>query len=154
MVTSRVPRRQQGATLLVSMVLLLAIMLFAVSAIRTSTVTLKIAGNTQAREEAAAAAQLAIDQIISDPANFYNPVSRTVMVSLRGAGSAAYAVNVAAPACLKSHQVDGYSVDFAESAPKETYWDIVATVDDPVTGAAVTVHQGVRVRLNATAACA
>ena len=49
--------------------------------------------------------------------------------------------------------VDGYSVDFAESAPKDSYWDIKAVVTDTRTGAAATLHQGAKVRLDSTATC-
>ena len=49
--------------------------------------------------------------------------------------------------------MDGYSVDFADSAPKDSYWDIAVQVTDTRTGATATAHQGVKVRLDATANC-
>ena len=57
--------RQRGATLIVGLIMLIALTLLVVSAIRSGTTNLRIAGNTQIQEEAKAAAQQAIEQYIS-----------------------------------------------------------------------------------------
>jgi Tfp pilus assembly protein PilX len=146
-------RKQRGATLLVGLVMLVVLTLLVVSAIRVSSTNLKVVGNMQVKSEAVAAAQQAIEGILSDVTNFYTPTLRTTTVDINNDSIADYTVAVSAPTCLKLVAVDGYSVEFAESAPKDSYWDIRAVVTDTRTGAAATVHQGAKVRLDATATC-
>lgn len=146
-------RRQQGATLLVGLIMLVVLTLLVVSGIRTSNANLKIVGNVQARDEAAAQSQQALEDMLSDVSNFYAPAPKRLQVDADGDGSAEYTVEVSAPVCLKLVTVDGYSVDFADSAPKDSYWDIAAQVTDARTGASTTARQGVRVRLDSTANC-
>lgn len=60
------PRRSQsGATLLVSLVMLIMLTLFAISAMNTSLVNLRMTGNMQARTEALDATQRALETVIS-----------------------------------------------------------------------------------------
>jgi len=146
-------RRQQGATLLVGLIMLVVLTLLVVSGIRTSNANLKIVGNVQARDEAAAQAQQALEDVLSDVNNFYTPAPRTRTVDADGDGSAEYTVVVSAPECLKLVTVDGYSIDFADSAPRDSYWDVAVQVTDNRTGATATAHQGVKVRLDSTANC-
>lgn len=148
------PARQRGLSLLVSLVMLVVLTLLVVSAIRMSNAQLRTVGNMQVQNEAVAAAQQAIEQIVGDVSNFYTPVAKTVSVDVNGDGANDYSVSVSAPVCLRMAPVSGYSADFADSAPKETFWDIKAVVTDlRGTGAAATVHQGIRVRLSANATC-
>jgi Tfp pilus assembly protein PilX len=58
-------RRERGATLLVTLVMLIIITLFAVSAFNTASVNIKTVGNMQARQEALAAATRTIEETIS-----------------------------------------------------------------------------------------
>ncbi len=60
-------RRQRGITLIVTMVMLLALSMLAVWAYNSSTANMRIVGNTQARQEAFAAAQAAVEKTISSP---------------------------------------------------------------------------------------
>src|SRR5258708_13150595 len=61
---------QQGATLIVSLIMLVAMTLFAVSAINLSTMNLKIAGNMQAQRLMEMAAQHAIERMLSTPPDY------------------------------------------------------------------------------------
>ena len=140
--------RQHGTSLLLSLVMLVVLTLLVVSAIRMSNSNLKTVGNMQFKNEAAAAAQQAIEkQVMGDVSNFYTPVDQPI-TTIPG-----YTGTVFAPVCLKMMAVSGYSVDFAASAPKDTYWDIKAVVTDTRTGASATIHQGVKVRMDSTATC-
>lgn len=142
-----VARRQKGSSLLLSLVMLVVLTLLVVSAIRMSNSNLKTVGNMQVRNEAAAAAQQAIEQqVMSDVGNFYTLVDQAIAIN-------GYTGTIFAPVCLKMVAITGYSVDFAASAPKDTYWDIKAVVTDTRTGASATVHQGVKVRMDSTATC-
>lgn len=59
--------RQEGATLLIALVMLVMLTLFAISAMNTSTTNLKIVGNMQQQSEALGASQAAIEAAISTP---------------------------------------------------------------------------------------
>lgn len=59
--------RQQGATLLVTLVMLIMLTLFAISAMNTSTDNMKMVGNMQERAEAFDAAQATVELAISTP---------------------------------------------------------------------------------------
>lgn len=142
-----------GATLVVSLIMLVVLTLLAVTAIRMSNVNFRTIGNMQVRNEAVAAAQQAIEQVISNSANFTTPVAQQIGIDINNDGVADYTVNVSAPTCLKMVSVPGYSVDFAASAPQTAYWDIKAVVSDSRTGAKVTVHQGVKMVMDASATC-
>ena len=57
--------RQHGATLLIVMIILIMLTLFAVSALNTGNINLKVVGNMQTRAEASDISQSVIDQTIS-----------------------------------------------------------------------------------------
>lgn len=144
---------QRGATLLVGLVMLVVLTLLVVSAMHSSTVNLRIAGNMQARSEAAAAAQQAVEQVISSTAIFYAPAAQSIPVDIDHDGDADYTVNIESPTCLKMTAAAGYSALFAASAPQDSNWDIKSTVTDNRTGAKITLHQGIKVRLAAGSLC-
>ena len=140
-------QRQHGASLLLSLVMLGVLTLLVVSAVRMSHTNIKTVGNMQFKNEAAAAAQQAIEQqVMGSLSNFYTPVDQPISIN-------GYTGTISAPTCIKMVTVPGYSVDFAASVPKDTFWDIKAVVTDTRTGATATVHQGARVRMDATATC-
>jgi Tfp pilus assembly protein PilX len=60
-------RRQQGATLLVTMVMLIMLTLLAISAMNTSTNNLRMVGNMQLRNEAIDVSQRVVEETISTP---------------------------------------------------------------------------------------
>ena len=147
-------RKQAGISLVVGLVMLLVLTLLVVSAVRMGNSSLRIVGNHQTRSEATAAAQQAIETVVSSSANFYTPAAQTANIDINNDGAADYTVQTAAPACLQMVPADGYSYDFSASAPQDTYWDIAATAtDNRGSGVSVTVHQGVKVRMDPTATC-
>lgn len=140
-------RQQRGVSLVLSLVMLVVITLLVVSAVRMSNTNLKSVGNMQVKNEAMAVAQQAIEnQVMSSVSNFYTPVDQAISIN-------GYTGTISAPVCLKMVPVSGYSVEFAASAPKDTYWDIRAIVTDTRTGASVTVHQGVKMRMDSSVTC-
>jgi len=62
---TRPQHREQGATLLVTMIMLIMLTLFALSAMNTSIVNLRMVGNMQNRAEALDATQKTIEAVIS-----------------------------------------------------------------------------------------
>jgi Tfp pilus assembly protein PilX len=109
-----IPSRQIGATLLVSLIMLVLITLLAVTSFRIGKANLQIAGNMQQRNQAFPAAQGAIEQVISGtqftttPTNAIpnpcNNVANTTCVDVNGDGVTD--VNVAVtPACVSTQVI-------------------------------------------------
>ena len=68
-------RRQSGATLMVTLIMLIMLTLFAVSAMNTSTTNLQVVGNMQTRTEALESSRTAIEQTISTPQFILQPTN-------------------------------------------------------------------------------
>jgi hypothetical protein len=88
-------RRQRGATLIVTLIMLIMLTLFAISAMNTSTTNLQVVGNMQTRHEGLRATQEAIEAVISTPRFLATPldavefpcgVQNTLCTDLNGDG--------------------------------------------------------------------
>ena len=170
------PRRQAGATLLISLVLLVMLTLFVLTVVNLTSINSRIAGNMQTQIEAQAAAQQAIEQIISTPYFTTNPQPATIAVNTGNIKT--YSVSVAKPTCIsvvpiKTTELDITNADDAaclgsaavvaagivgaggagDSLCSNSQWDIAGTVDDADTRAKVVLHQGVAVRVPVGTAC-
>lgn len=168
-------RTQSGATLVVALIMLVVLTLLVTSAIRSSTTNLRIAGNTQVQNEAAAAAQQAIEQIL-DGDFTSTPAGETITVDN---GAATYTVEVATPACNNSVPItsdeltnessedllcfgDGDALPVIDKDGKQIFssakcnkqvWELEATVKDPDTGAYARVTQGISKRIYLPTSC-
>ncbi len=139
-------QRQRGATLIVALIMLVLLTLFAVSGFNLASVNLKIVGNFEQQKTMEAVAQQAIEQVISNPANFnLTPTPTTVVVG-------GYPVAVSAPKCNYSSPAKGYSIKLGELTPEDTEWEIRAQVSHPL-GAQVAIVQGVSIRLSGPGNC-
>lgn len=151
-------RNQQGASLVVGLIMLTVITILVLSSYALTSAGNKAVGNMQFRNSAIAAANSAIEQLISLP--FTNdPSAKSITVDLNGDGTTDYTVDFADAECVNSYKVPGTTsapsslslgAAFVVSAPAYylTVWDLDATVTDAAAGASVQVHQGVRVRLS------
>lgn len=166
--------RQRGAALFVSLIMLVVITLFVVAAINMSTINLRITANTQARQEAIAAAQQAIEQVISR--NFTtSPQATSITVNLHNDQSKAdYTVAVAKPTCGNAVPItqaelaardnsdpddvscrgsgavahSGLAPPVDNSFCKTQQWDVNASVaDSGFSAVSVSVHQGIAKRV-------
>jgi Tfp pilus assembly protein PilX len=145
---------QRGSTLLVALVMLVLLTLTALSAMNASTNSVQVVGNAQFHEESNAAAQQAIERVISTR-NFIIAPPAAETIDINSDGKADYTVKFEpVPVCISYEPVNP-KIDKlprvcnqgAESfvACYWTVWDITAQVTDiNGTGAANTVHQGVR----------
>lgn len=146
-------RGQRGATLIIGLIMIVLITLIVVSSSALSTSNLKSVGNMQVREEASAAANQAVETLISSP--FTSALgAQTFAVDINKDGVNDYSVAVAVPTCIRALKVASAAPSDVELPPEMssgsvwgTEWDIDATVADPASGAAVRVRQGVRVVL-------
>jgi hypothetical protein len=147
-------RAQRGATLVIGLIMLVLITLMMTSAFMLSSGNLRAVGNMQFRSEAMAAANLAIEQVLGTDFS-EAPAAQTVNIDLDNDGTTDYAVEVAIPTCVRATVAKpalGSSLSLgtamSSSAFWNTVWDIDADVNDTATGAAIRIHQGVRVLLS------
>lgn len=98
-------RRQRGATLIVALVLLVAMSMLSVWAFNTGTTNLRVVGNSQARHEAVAAAQAAVEMTLSSPLFITDPVAvaaATIPVDVDGDTVSDYEAQLTPPpACYR-----------------------------------------------------
>ena len=161
MISKQVRRRQRGATMVVALIMLVLLTLFAISAMNASNTGLKIASNTQTRAEVTAAVQQEIDKAISvafTVPGAFTPGAKPVDINNDGAVD--YNVTVDPPRCLSDVPIPNASLpgdpvsqlcNFPRpsglSICSNTRWDIGARATDPISGASVTIHQGIGVRV-------
>jgi len=148
------PDKQQGATLIVGMIMIVLITLIVVNAFTVSSSNLKSVTNLQMREQALAAGNEALELVISS-AFTDSPVEQSIDVDIDKDGKVDYTVTVYTPTCVRAATVSTAAPSDVELGPGmsagstwNTDWDLDATVKDPVSGASVRVRQGVRVLLS------
>ena len=156
--------RQRGVTLIVGLIMLVLISLMVTTAFTLSTSNLKSVGNMQFRNESIAAANKAIEQIVTAPnfsAGFTTiPANQTITYDINGDGTIDYNVAVAQPVCVSAETVgaggagtcSGFRLGGSSSGAcgvtnYSTLWDIKATVTDVISGSSVVVRQGMRVEV-------
>jgi hypothetical protein len=117
------PSAQRGATLVIALIMLVALALLAVWAFNSSTANLRIVGNTQARQEAVAAVQNAIELTISSSAFTKNPTAvaaNPIAVDVNGDGVNDYSVTLSpAPYCYRYRVIPTSALDLSAPAFKD-----------------------------------
>ncbi|MFZ5959284.1 hypothetical protein ACOXVJ_17420 [Pseudomonas knackmussii] len=146
------PASQRGATLVIALVMLLMLMLMVGSAYTLSGSNLKAVGNMQFRNEAIAAANVGIEQVLSSSFTAA-PTAEQIAVDLNNDGTTDYTVSMAAPVCMRAttsspNGPTSSNLPGMSATNWNTVWDLDATVNDAVSGAAVKVRSGVRVQLS------
>ena len=153
--TSRNFGRQRGTALVVGMIMLVLITLMLVTALNLGTTNYRAMTNMQFRSEAVAAANKAIEQVISSPFTAA-PAAEVINVNLDNDVDDDYVVQIAEPQCVYAAQAfsaDPSSVTLppvmTASSTWNTVWDLDASVTPAsnVAGASVRIHSGVRVLL-------
>jgi len=147
-------RRQRGATLLVTLIMLVVLTLFAVTGFNLSNVNLKIVGNYQMRQITEAVAQQAIENVITTVTMFNAPAdtylcipSGTATTSGGTCGTGESKVTIDRPRCNYTTTARGYTKKLGELTPEDTNWDVRASYTDPLSGATAAIVQGVAVRM-------
>lgn len=138
--------RQRGATLLVSLIMLVVLTLFAVTGFNLSSVNLRIAGNFQMQKTMEAAAQEAIEQVLSSTAAF-GAGSQTITVGTYSVTVTGPLGGTTGPRCNYAVTAKGYTKKIGELTPEDTDWEFRAVVSDTSSGARAAIVQGVRMRL-------
>jgi len=148
--------RQSGATLVVGLIMLVSITLLMISAFSLSGGNLKAVSNMQFRNEAIAAANMAIEQTINinfvaiDPANY----PETIDIDIDQNNTIDYVVSIKAPLCIKATlapvnplALSGINSNVTNSSDYLTLWEIEATAQNQATGASVVAKQGISKQL-------
>lgn len=172
-------KKQQGATLIISLIMLMVVTMLVVYSMRSGNTNLRIAGNMQFQAEAYAATEVGIEQLIEQirATDLISKIpAQTIPVSLNGLQ---YNVQAAAPGkCLMEVTVLNDSLkDTPEDQPcrseigkdiilgfdgkpitapsecKNQLWELRADVIDSMSGARLTQIQGLTVRVPATVNC-
>lgn len=135
-------RRERGATLVVTLIMLLIMTLFAVAAVNLSNSNLRVIGNMQARTAAETAALYAIEDTLSSVAWFgaSAAIARTVTAPN------GLAVQVQGRSCQYALPASGYSA-VQPIVPEDTIWEFKVEVTDPVTNAKAAMWQGTKIRM-------
>ena len=171
-----ITHRQTGATLVVSLIMLVVITLLVVYSIRSGNTNLRIAGNMQTQQEAMAATHEVIEKVIDQIKNTDNLAGIAVQTATLPTGGVAQST---ALTCILETPVLNQDLDPANaqdvpcfaspdtdlpikadgtlssrlSSCKQQNWEIQASVNDPTTGAQVTQVQGIAIRVPSTVAC-
>ena len=158
------PGRQRGATLLIALIMLVVLTLFAITAIRTGNIGFRIVGNQQSQKLMEAAAQEAIEQVVSNLGNFdaatvIAPTATTAQRVCVNTTAGDPPVAIPPATCASGTQVDVSPVRCISTRrsqydsltqPMATFdnvWEVIATVTDTVSGAKATYHQGIKIRM-------
>jgi hypothetical protein len=154
-IASRHPQRGV-VTIFISMVMLILITIMVLAAYSLSTTNLRVVGNMQAREEAAAAANFIIERVLQNP--FYEDPQPELdqRVDINGDPVTFYRVDLVTPTCVRATKA-GIATSSSVTLPGmttlgayNTIWELDATATESVTGAKVRVIQAVRVLMSET----
>ena len=128
--------RQRGATLVITLVMLVLLTLFAVSAVTLSASTSKVVGNMQAKKTTDAIAQRVVDQVISEGL-FGDKRLVPVTPSWTPAGM-----------CIKvtERQCKAFTPTLLDPQTGTSVWEFDVLVQDSFTGAKSFIRQGVAVK--------
>ena len=120
-------RNQQGATLMITLIMLIMLTLFAISAMNTGTINLKVVGNMQTRSEATDISQGVIDQTISTTRFIETPAAavaapcagpNTVCTDINADGTSDYTTTlVPNPACVQARIIKVSELTIAPGSP-------------------------------------
>ena len=168
------PRSQRGITLFVALVMLVMVTLLAVSSFRVSNTNLKVVASMQGKGEATAAANAAIEQVLSNAAFAADPAAVAavpITIDMNNDAAPDYSVQLdPKPACLKARPTNPADLDISKDSDRpcfgtaligqanlatscaETIWEITAKTKDNLTGAETLVRQGVSMRTSTTEA--
>lgn len=155
MIQMTTQRAQRGATLVVGLIMLVLITLMVTTAFMLSNTNLKSVGNMQYRDEAIASANAAIEHVIGLNFTSLNAPQPFEMDLDQDANTPPYQVTVTVEGCRRSTlaptydpaELSGVSSGIANTSDFDTVWELKAVVSDALTGASVTVLQGVRKRM-------
>jgi hypothetical protein len=167
------PRKQQGATLLLGLIMLVLLTLMAISSFRLGRSNLQIVGNMQFRNETVRAAEEAVEAAISTPGSVTTASAANVDINADGTPDVAVTVTpslvhgyVLSNNAIKLDDPDqvGCTLGQAQafgvvgaatgnSLCALTLYDLAVVATEASTNTRVQLHQGVAIRVPADSVC-
>jgi hypothetical protein len=147
---------QRGVTLVIGLIMLVLLTLIVTTAFSLSSTNLRSVGNMQFRDEAIAAANMAIELKISSNLTVAPAAEDDLPVDIDNDGDTDYLVDIEVPRCVRASQAISTSLSsvtlpgMSSSSFWNSVWDFNTTVSDANSGANIRIHQGVRVLLTET----
>lgn len=170
-------RRQRGTTLLVGLIMLVLLTMVGLAASNTSTSYFRIISNSQFQTEAGAAAQSALNQIMSHGNYFIWPTTTPpeIGVDINGDGNSDYTVTVVQPCLLSAVTITYSELSSLSAADKQqcigtanlqnsgimaqaqgskatecarVTWRVTARISDDLTKAVAEVTEGATVKMD------
>ena len=132
-------RQHRGVVLMTSLVMLLLVSLLVTSSVGMNQADLKVTQNVQISKRLQSNTRQAIEQVVSNIANFTNPQDQTLTVNGMN-------VSIESPSCYRSDPASGYSA-LVQFVPEDTRWEVKATTTDANSGSSYSFTQGVNMRL-------
>ncbi len=144
-------KAQQGAVLIVALIMLVLFTVMMAGLFSRSNTTIKAVGNMQMRSQALSAANFAIEQVISSDFTA-SPQAETVTIDINNDNATDFTASIDAPQCIRAYAASASSPSSVSlpgmtSTNWNTVWEIVSTVSDDVSGSFVRVRAGVNVVL-------
>jgi hypothetical protein len=143
-------RTQRGATLVVSLIMLVVLTLLVLASLASSNNNVRVVGNMQAQRQLEAMAQKAIEDRITNLTFFRDAIDDT---GVWAGGTAAidvvddaYNIRIFRPRCVYTSAEEGSSA-LNPLVPEMTSWSVRAVATDPFSGGRVEISQGVRMRM-------
>lgn len=159
MKTNPTRAREQGAVLVIGLIVLALITVMVAAAFKFSTYNLKAVGNMQSRNEAVAAANQALEQTIGSWDFSSAPNADEIAVDIDRNGSMDYTVVIQTPTCVKATAVRGAGdaggdcivteeglrtcPSATASADYNAVWELDATATSASSGTKVRIRQGI-----------
>ena len=143
------PFRQQGATLVMALIMLVMITLFAVTMVRLSNSSMQVVGNMQVQRSLEATAQHAVEDKISTIDVFNDAVDNTGQFLTRNyvvSRVNATDVKIEKPVCIAKQAATGYTLG-SPLTPQDNVFEVKATATDSISGASVELVQGFKIRM-------
>lgn len=142
--------RQQGMVLITSLVMLVLLTLFVLSAIRIANINLQIVGNYQWQRAMEAVTDSAIAQVNSDANNFTNTTGWDICADGSITAPSGCTVllnpkigNVTAPHCLFGAPAQGQGEGQDDKTRDNNVWVVAANASDPSSGAQLRITSSV-----------
>ena len=129
-------KSQSGATLVITLIMLVLLTLFAVSAVSLSASTSKVVGNMQAKKTTDAIAQRVVDQVISEGL-FGDKRNVPVVPSWRPAG-----ITIE----VNARQCKAFTPQLLDPQLGSAIWEFDVCVKDAFTSSKSYIRQGVAVK--------
>jgi hypothetical protein len=129
-------KSQSGATLVITLIMLVLLTMFAVSAVSLSASTSKVVGNMQAKKTTDAIAQRVVDQVISEGL-FGDKRNVPVIPSWRPAGMTIE---------VNPRQCKAFTPQILDPQLGSAIWEFDVCVKDSFTGSKSYIRQGVAVK--------